>query len=53
LKNIQANNSALAIQISQGQSQLDRQKTVLQKQFSDMEVTVAMLKASASSLTGS
>jgi flagellar hook-associated protein 2 len=53
LKNIQTNNTALATQISQGQAQLDRQKLVLQKQFSDMEVTVAMLKSSASSLTGS
>ena len=53
LKSIANNNTALAQQIANGQAQLATQKTVLEKQFSDMEVTVAQMKAAATGLIGS
>ena len=52
LKTIQTNNNSLALQISAGQSALARQKDILQRQFSNMEVTVAQMRASAGSLIG-
>jgi flagellar hook-associated protein 2 len=52
LANIQTQNVALATQINSGQAMLDRRKLVLEKQFSDMEVAVAQMKAAASSLVG-
>ena len=52
LKTIQNTNNSLALQISAGQSALARQKAILQRQFSNMEVTVAQMRASAGSLIG-
>lgn len=52
LKVIDTQNRNLTTQIDAGQAALDRRKKVLQAQFSKMEVMVAQMRASASSLTG-
>lgn len=52
LQSIQTQNKALAVQIANGQSRLDREKTVLQKKFADMEAVVGQMKAAAGSLVG-
>jgi flagellar hook-associated protein 2 len=52
LTNMTTQNNYLDLQIAQGQAMLAQRKTTLQNQFSQMEVAVAQLKASASSLIG-
>jgi flagellar hook-associated protein 2 len=52
LTNMTTQNNYLDLQIAQGQAMLAQRKTTLQNQFSQMEVAVAKLKASASSLIG-
>ena len=52
LTSITSQNKALDLQIAQGQAMLAQRKTVLQNQFSQMEQTLAKLKASAGSLLG-
>jgi len=52
LANITSQNNYLDLQIAQGQAMLAQRKTALQNQFSQMEVTVGQMKASASSLLG-
>ena len=52
LKNITTQNNYLDTQIAAGQAMLAQRKTALQNQFSQMEVTVGQMKASASNLLG-
>ena len=52
LTNMTTQNNYLDLQIAQGQAMLAQRKTALQNQFSQMEVAVSKLKASASSLIG-
>ena len=52
LTSITTQNNYLDLQIAQGQAMLALRKTALQNQFSQMEVTVGQMKASAGSLLG-
>jgi flagellar hook-associated protein 2 len=49
--NLDAQNRDLATQIASGQANLDKRQAALQKQFNEMEATVAQLRTSSSSLS--
>ncbi|MDR3684026.1 MAG: flagellar filament capping protein FliD [Geothrix sp.] len=52
MANMTTQNNYLDAQIAAGQAMLAQRKTALQNQFSQMEVTVAQMKANAGSLLG-
>jgi flagellar hook-associated protein 2 len=52
LASVTTQNNYLDLQIAQGQAMLAKRKIALQNQFSQMEATVAQMKANAGSLSG-